>query len=125
MVLSASSRSPGPQKVVSWQGANLPPSQPETNTRFVSVSCLRVDGVREKANRVVRERVAEQETAGRLNRPGLFLLGSPGTRDEIAYPGDRGLGKRDIHVAPIELLESVTSGVFITVSDPTKSAPTV
>ena len=28
-------------------------------------------------------------------------------------------------VAPIELLDSVTSGVFITVSEPTKSAPTV
>jgi hypothetical protein len=38
MVLSSASRSPVLQVVVSWQGANMPPSQPETNTRFASVS---------------------------------------------------------------------------------------
>src|SRR6188508_1351536 len=41
-------------------------------------------------------------------------------------PGEsKGLGNATFTVAPIELLESVTSGVFITVSEPTKSAPTV
>src|SRR3954468_12747838 len=40
MVLLASARSPGLQVVVSWQGANLPPSHPDTNTRLVSVSRL-------------------------------------------------------------------------------------
>src|SRR4051812_16100388 len=37
----------------------------------------------------------------------------------------KGLGNAMFTVAPIELLESVTSGVFKTLRDPTKSAPTV